>query len=315
MTGLAHPDLNRIAAGTDRFLGRVLVLGRDHHRLPRGLEDGLMAFLRLHATNHARRYRTGIAIDRDSLEAGVRQGFTCVEAALQAAAGDDVEQAIDLLADSDLEDLRRQGWERAWNSLDEMRLESAAHLRGPWPELLDEWRPELERWTTLVPESWTAAGTGGAPEPVDPAAEFARYLHVSERARFLASLPEDALRPLVRRWHPPADFPLLLRHLVAALALDRLRLPVARAGIERFAATCFDGPAMAAPVRGKVLQQLEGHLQAQPPETTEERPTLPVPRGRVTVLDETKGQIELLENAEGPARVNLLKLPGPGLRG
>lgn len=314
MTGLAHPDLNRIAAGTDRFLGRVLVIGRDHHRLPRGLEDGLMAFLRLHATNHARRYRTGIAIDRDSLEAGVRQGFTCVEAGLQAAAGDDVEQAIDLLAAADLEDLRRQGWERAWNTLDEMRLESAAHLRGPWPDLLDEWRPELERWTTLVPESWTAAGTGGAAEPVDPAPEFARYLHVSERARFLGSLPEDALGPLVRRWHPPADFPLLLRHLVAALALDRLRLPVARAGIERFAATCFDGPAMAAAVRGKVLQQLEGHLQAQPPHTTRDRPVLPVPRGRVTVLDETKGQIELLENADGPARIALLQLPGPGLR-
>lgn len=314
MTGLAHPDLNRIAAGTDRFLGRVLVLGRDHHRLPRGLEDGLMAFLRLHATNHARRYRTGIAIDRDSLEAGVRQGFTCVEAGLQAVAGDDVEQAIDLLADSDLEDLRRQGWERAWNTLDEMRRESAAHLGGPWPELLDEWRGELERWTTLVPESWTAAGAGGAPVPVDPPAEFARYLHVSERARFLGSLPEDALRPLMRKWHPPADFPLLLRHLVAALALDRLRLPVARAGIERFTATCFDGPAMAAVVRGKVLQQLEGHLRAQPPDTTRDRPILPVPRGRVTVLQETAAQIELLENAEGPARIALLKLPGPGRR-
>ena len=314
MTGLAHPDLNRIPAGTDRFLGRVLVIGRDHHRLPRGLEDGLMAFLRLHATNHARRYRTGIAIDRDSLEAGVRQGFTCVEAGLQAAAGDDVEQAIDLLADSDLENLRRQGWERAWNSLDQMRRESAAHLRGPWPELLDEWRPELERWTTLVPESWTAAGAGGAPEPVDPAAELARYLHVSERARFLGSLPEDALRPLVRKWHPPADFPLLLRHLVAALALDRLRLPVARAGIERFTAACFDGPAMAAAVRAKVLQQLEAHLEARPPDTTGERPTLPLTRGRVTILVETVEQIELLENADGPERIALLQLPGPGRR-
>ena len=313
MTGLAHPDLNRIAAGTDRFLGRVLVLGRDHHRLPRGLEDGLMAFLRLHATNHARRYRTGIAIDRDSLEAGVRQGFTCVEVALQAAAGDDVEQAIDLLSAADLEDLRRQGWERAWNSLDEMRRESAAHLRGPWSALLDEWRPELERWTTLVPESWTAAGAD-APMPVDPPAEFARYLHVSQRARFLDSLPEDALHPLVRKWHPPADFPLLLRHLVAALALDRLRLPVARAGLERFAATCFDGPAMAAAVRGKVLRQLQAHLEARPPDAPRDRPTLPLPRGQVTVLHETKGQIELLENADGPARIALLKLPGPGRR-
>ena len=314
MTGLAHPNLNRIAAGTDRFLGRVLVLGRDHHRLPPGLEGGLMAFLRLHATNHARRYRTGIAIDRDSLEAGVRQGFACVEAGLQAAAGDDVERAIDLLAAADLEDLRRQGWERAWNTLDEMRRESAAHLRGPWPELLDEWRGELERWTTLVPESWTAAGTGGAPEPVDPAAELARFLHVSERARFLASLPDDALRPLVRKWHPPADFPLLLRHLVAALALDRLRLPVTRAGIERFTATCFDGPAIAAAVRAKVLQQLEAHLEARPPETTGERPTLPAPRGRVTILVETVEQIVLLENADGPARIALLQLPGPGRR-
>ena len=313
MTGLAHPDLNRVAAGTDRFLGRVLVIGRDHHRLPPGLEDGLMAFLRLHATTHARRYRTGIAIDRDSLEAGVRQGFTCVEAGLQAAAGDDVARAIDMLAAADLEDLRRQGWERAWNTLDEMRRESAAHLRGPWPKLLEEWRPELERWTTLVPESWTAAA-GGAPEPVDPQAEFARYLHVAERARFLGSLPEDALRPLPRRWHPPADFPLLLRHLVAALALDRFRLPVGKTAIDRFAATCFDDPAMAAATRTKVLQQLEGHLRAQPPGTGGGPPTLPLPRGRVTVLAEAKGQIELLEKADVAGRIGLLRLPGPGHR-
>ena len=311
MTGLARPDLNRIAAGTDRFLGRTLVLGREHHRLPPGLEDGLMAFLRLHATTHARRYRTGIAIDRDSLEAGVRQGFTCVEAGLQAAAGDDVAKAIDLLAAADLEDLRRQGWERAWNSLDEMRRESAAHLRGPWPELLEEWRPELERWTTLVPESWTAAGAG---EPVDPAAEFGRYLHVAERARFLGSLPEDALRPLPRRWHPPADFPLLLRHLVAALALDRFRLPVARAGLERFAALCFEGPAMAAATRAKVLQELKNHLEAHQPEADPKRPTLALPRGRVTVPQETVEQIELLEKADVGGRIELLRLPGPGRR-
>ena len=312
MTGLAHPDLNRVAAGTDRFLGRVLVIGRDHQRLPRGLEDGLIAFLRLHATNHARRYRTGIALDRDSLEAGVRQGFACLEAALQAAAGDDVEQAIDLLAAADLEDLRRQGWERAWNTLDEMRRESAAHLRSPWSPLLDEWSPELDRWTTLVPESWTA---GGAPEPVDPPAEFARYLHVSDRARFLDSLPEDALRPLLRRWHPPADFPLLLRHLVAALALGRLRLPVARTSIERFATSCFDGQAMAAATRAKVLEQLEGHLQAHRPDADSERPTLPPPPGGVTVLQETVEQIELLQRADVPGRIVLLQLPGPARRG
>ena len=315
MTGLAHPDLNRIAAGTDRFLGRVLVIGRDHHRLPRGLEDGLVAFLRLHATNHARRYRSGIAVDRDSLEAGVRQGFTCVEVALQAAAGDDVEQAIDLLAAADLEDLRRQGWERAWNSLDEMRRGSAAHLGGPWAALLDEWSPELERWTTLVPESWTAAGSDGAPEPVDPPAELARYLHVAERARFLESLPEDALRPLLRKWHPPADFPLLLRHLVAALALDRLRLPVALSSLERFAASCFEGRAMASATRAKVLQQLEAHLEARPPDAAQERPTLPLPRGGVTVLQETAEQIELLERSDAAGRIAMLQLPGPGRSG
>ena len=315
MSSLAHPDLNRIAAGTDRFLGRVLLIGRDHDRLPRGLEDGLMAFLRLHATAHARRYRTGIAVDRDSLDAGVRQGFTCVEAALQAAAGDDVAQAIDLLAAADLEDLRRQGWERAWNTLDEMRRESAGHLRSRWSALLDEWIPELERWTTLVPESWTAAGTGGDPEPVDPGAEFARFVHVSERVRFLDSLPEDALRPLVRRWHSPADFPLLLRHLVAALALDRLRLPVARAGIERFARACFEGSAMETATRAKVLQEMKNHLEAHQPEADPKRPTLPLPRGRVTVLDETEGQIELFEKADGPARIGLLQLPGPARRG
>ena len=314
MTGLAHPDLNRIAAGTDRFLGRVLVIGRDHGRLPRGLEDGLVAFLRLHATNHARRYRTGIAVDRDSLEAGVRQGFTCVEAGLQAAAGDDVEQAIDLLAAADLEDLRRQGWERAWNSLDEMRRGSAAHLASPWSALLDEWTPELERWTTLVPESWTAAGTGGAPEPVDPPAELVRYLHVSERAGFLDSLPEDALRPLLRRWHPPADFPLLLRQLVAALALDRLRLPVARSGLERFTGSCFEGRAMGASTRAKVLEQLDSHLQAHRPDADGDRPTLPRPADRVTLLQETAEQIELLERADAAGRIGLLQLPGPGRR-
>ena len=315
MTGLAHPDLSRIAAGTDRFLGRVLVIGRDHGLLPRGLEDGLVAFLRLHATNHARRYRTGIAVDRDSLEAGVRQGFTCVEAGLQAAARDDVERAIDLLAPADLEDLRRQGWERAWNSLDEMRRGSAAHLASPWSALLDEWTPELERWTTLVPESWTAAGTGGAPEPVDPPAELARYLHVSERARFLDSLPEDALRPLLRRWHPPADFPLLLRHLVAALALDRLRLPVAPSSLERFEGACFEGPRMEPATRAKVLQQLESHLQGHRPEADPKRPTLPLPRGRVTILQECAEQIELLERSGAAGRVGLLQLPGPARRG
>ena len=155
---------------------------------------------------------------------------------------------------------------------------------------------------------------GADPEPVDPAAEFARYLHVSERVRFLDSLPEDALRPLLRKWHPPADFALLLRHLVAALALDRLRLPVARAGLERFASACFEGSAMPAATRAKVFQQLEGHLKAQPPDTARERPTLPLPRGRVTVLNETAGQIELLEKADGSARISLLQLPGPARR-
>ena len=71
---------------------------------------------------------------------------------------------------------------------------------------------------------------------------------------------------------------------------------------------------MAAGTRAKVLQQLEDHLQALPPGTGGEPPTLPSPRGRVTVLQETMAQIELLEKAEGPARIALLQLPGPGRR-
>ena len=265
MNALEHADLNRLAVDTDRFLGRVLLIGRDHERLPAGLEEALFAFLRAHTMSHARRHRQGLSMTRDTMEAGLRQGFLCIEEGLRLDADGDVERAIELLGQGDFESLRRAGWERLWTCLDQIRRGAQEVLGSPSLTILEEWRADLARWATIVPETWTAQTESADAVPVEPTQEYAEFLAVRERAQFLEGLPSASRRGLLEKWPANAEYSRFVRHLIAALALGCAELPLGAVDIRRFAEECFAPTGMLPAARLTVVEQVQQQLSALGP--------------------------------------------------
>lgn len=305
MKALEHADLNRIAVDTDRFLGRVLLIGREHELLPAGLEEALFAFLRVHTLSHARRHRRGLGMARDTMEAGLGQGFACIEEGLRSDTDSDVERAIERLARGDFEALRRAGWERLWTCLDQMRQGSQEVLGSPSLAILEEWRVDLERWATIVPETWTAQTEAGESAPVEPTGEYLEYRAISDRARFLDGLPSASRRDLLDRWPPNAQYSRFVRHLIAALALGCAELPLGKANIRRFTQDCFTQNRMRPEVRLAVLDQLQQHLGASGSAADAPDPDASTP----TITDDVEGEIARLEAADAEDRSSLLALP------
>jgi len=327
MNALQHADLNRLAADTDRFLGRVLLIGRDHERLPTGLEEALFAFLRAHTMSHARRYRQGLGMARDTMEAGLRQGFLCIEEGLRLGTDGDVERGIEQLGQGDFESLRRAGWEHLWTCLDQMQRGSREVLGGPCLPILEEWRVDLERWSTIVPETWAAQTASGDTVPVEPTEEYAEYLAVWDRAQFLDGLPSASRRGLLEKWPANAEYSRFVRHLIAALALGCTELPLGATDIRRFAEECFTPTGMLPAIRLAVVEQVQEQLHGLEPDAVapdanpglramepavgapEADPGLRAEPSAATVLSDVEGEIARLEATDPEDRRALLALP------
>jgi hypothetical protein len=134
---------------------------------------------------------------------------------------------------------------------------------------------------------------------------------VSDRARLFDSLPDEALRGLLKRWSDTADFPLFLRQLIAALALGKLRLPLSKGEVEAFVDTGFDDEGMVSSQREAVIQQVETHLRQSLFAVDRGRPSLPPPDDVVGIGQELRQEIVRLSGADPQTRLRLLQLPKP----
>ncbi|MEW6752354.1 MAG: hypothetical protein AB1505_15425 [Candidatus Latescibacterota bacterium] len=299
---LLRPDLNLLPAGEESFVGRAAALGSRYGRLPASYPDRLMGYLRLRATAHARRHRTGIRLEREGLEAGIRQSVACLDLALGEASVGDLNAAAEVLATSDLESLRRRGWEIAFGRLEEMRRQSRRLLGLPHAALLAEHRAGLKRWSTVVPETWQGRDLGGEAADVDPQVDWAAFLQVQWRAQFVASLPEPAVQELLGHRRSGCTFAGLLRRMVVAVGLDRPSLVVHAEELRRFAELVMDGGRIRPEAARRIGEEIAGHA----------RQALAEPAARQLVVQEVEAAMAALHGCAGAQLAEWLRGPRPG---
>lgn len=284
MTTLMHPDLNRVKPDTDSFLGMALTLGLQYQKLPESFTDMLMAYLRTQGLGFAQRFRTGIAVGREGLEQGTRQALTCVDIGLEAMAEGDLNTAVTLLAHGDLESLRREGWDRAFGWLQEIQEQSRALRDRLEAHFLQEYRSQIDCWSRIVPETWTAHDPGAEEDVVlDPRSEHEAFTELGGRAAFLRSLPRGPLRRLSDSTASGMQFSSVLRHLILAVALDREELIAHPEAIDRFR-HCFADGRMHAHIVQRVLDQITAHARSCLDQTS-----------RARILADVKEEITSLE--------------------
>jgi hypothetical protein len=244
MSGLASIDLNQIGVDAESFLGRALALGREFEKLPPGAESGLATYLRLQGTLFARRYRSGIALDRDGLAQGVRRAFISIELALEEEAQADLNRAVDLLGQPGYEGWRKKGWELAHYRLEEMRRGSLDWSDGPKILLLKDCRAEIEVWTRIETEAWQstdfAQDDAGERVQLDPRRDYLRFKQVECQAVFAASLPSGAVADLLEVEPEGITFGALLRQALAGVLLGVERLLLTGAESATAALVCKD---------------------------------------------------------------------------
>ena len=279
MRSLSLADLNRLDADVDSFLGRALALGHQVDRLPDAIADVLMAFLRMHGLAYAQRYRAGISVGRDVLERGITQALNCLDMGLAKAADGDVDEAVALLEGGDFERLRKLGWELAFQRLVEMRELCAECCRRGGLRFQLETRDEIETWSRIVPETWTAVGETEEVE-VDPRLDFDEFTTIRTRVAFVASLPATPLEQLAAAAGGSLPFPSLLQHLVVTLAADRKSLLVDKRVAARMRTRLNEDPTflhLALPMIAQQAQVLDG------------------PAARDQIIREAAEQIEFLQ--------------------
>ena len=284
MSTLMRPDLNQVRPDVDSFLGQALALGRQFEQLPESITDTLMAYLRARGLGFAQRHRSGIAIGRQGLEQGVIQALTCVDLGLEQAATGDLNRAVELLASGDFESLRQQGWDQAFARLQEMQQQSCDLLEQEEVLILQDFRPQIERWSRVVPETWISRNPEGEEEPVDPRQDDPVFAELVEQLAFLRSLPQGPLGRLLEAAPEVGSFGQVLQYLVLALALDQEELVPDQRAVTRFQ-DCFAHEQMLPQVKQKVLGMLEAHLEK----------SLADPAGRTRIRTEVEVEIALLE--------------------
>lgn len=287
MDKLAQPDLNQIPFEADSFLGKTLAAGRQYERLPEYLGDVLMAYLRAQSLAFAQRYRTGIAIGRERLERGLKQAFVCVELGLEERSGGDLNQAVGLLADGDLESLRKRGWELALARLTQMRAQTRAWDQCREVFFLRENNDQLRQWRQLVPESWTTRDLEGQEIWLDPCRDYLCFQGLESRLVFLRSLPAASLEGLLQAAPGGRNFADVLRQLVLVLALGLEQLVVEQSEVVCFQHTCFTAGKMLPAVKDQVLGLFVAHLEK----------TLPAGRENAAIIQVLHAQIDALEQA------------------
>jgi|GEM_PF-895065 hypothetical protein len=299
MSYLIRPDLNQVPLDADSFLGRVIGLGRQFERLPERFLDTLMAFLRIRGREQAQRRRTGIRIERENLERGIKQAVICMELALEEEAGEDVDKAVEVLARGEFELLYKHGWELAAARLIEMRTGASQLLRRPEAIWMQEFTAQVRTWTGIVPETWTGTDQEGEEVRIDPQEEFIAFQQVCARLAFLRSLPQGAMRELLKEEEEGGSFARLLRRLILAVGLERESLVIDEEQRGCFAETCMVGGKLHAEVRANISNQVGAHLKG----------ALVEERDRVLIVGEVE---EALAELEGLAAEDLGDWGSPG---
>ena len=279
MNRLARVDLNQVPLDHNSFIGQVVAAGLEYEQLPPRFMDSLRAYLRIRGLGFAQRNRTGIALGRDQLRQGMEQGLACMDLALEEASGGDLNAAVTKLVSDPFDALYKQGWERAFQRLKELRQQARALVGcselGFWPDL----RPKVEALTKLVPETWTG------PSDIDLRADGQMLQELTGKVAFVRSLPQPSVAALLEQ--VDVDFAGVLHRVILALALGRVELKVNETQVSRFCAECFDEDGLRPHVRRQVLDQFVGHLDNAVADADV--------RGRIA--DELGAEIAVLEQA------------------
>ena len=252
MSRLARVDLNQVPLDRNSFIGQVVAAGLEYEQLPPRFMDSLQAYLRIRGLGFAQRNRTGIALGRDQLRQGMEQGLACMDLALEEASGGDLNAAVAKLVSAPFDALYKQGWERAFQRLKEMRQQARALVGCPelgfWPNL----QPKVAALAKLVPETWTG------PSAIDLRADGQMLQELTGKVAFVRSLPQPSVAALLEQ--VDVDFAGVLHRVILALALGRAELIAKKEHVSRFRAECFDAGGLCPHVRRQVLAQLVGHL-------------------------------------------------------
>ena len=281
MSRLARVDLNQVPLDRQSFIGQVVAAGLEYEQLPPRFMDALRAYLRIRGLGFAQRNRTGIALGRDQLRQGMEQGLACMDLALEEESGGDLNAAVAKLARDPFDALYKQGWERAFQRLEEMRQQARALVGCPelgfWPDL----QPKVAALAKLVPETWTG------PSAIDLRADGQTLQELTGKVAFVRSLPQPSVTALLEQVE--VDFAGVLHRVILALALGRAELVVNEAQVSRFRAECFTADGLCPHVRRQVLDQFVRHLE----DTVEDADV------RARIADELGAEIEVLERAAG----------------
>ena len=279
MSRLARVDLNQVPLDRHSFIGQVVAAGLEYEQLPPRFMDSLQAYLRIRGLGFAQRNRTGIALGRDQLRQGMEQGLACMDLALEEKSGGDLNAAVAKLVSDSFDALYKQGWERAFQRLKEMRQQARALVDCPelgfWPDL----QPKVAALAKLVPETWTG------PSAIDLRADGQMLQELTGKVAFVRSLPQPSVAALLEQ--VDVDFAGVLHRVVLALALGRAELVAKEEHVSRFRAECFDAGGMLPLARRQVLDQFIAHLED----------TVADADVRVRIADELGAEIEVLEQA------------------
>ena len=281
MSRLARVDLNQVPLDHSSFIGQVVAAGLEYEQLPPRFMDSLRAYLRIRGLGFAQRNRTGIALGRDQLRQGMEQGLACMDLALEEASGGDLNAAVAKLVSDPFDALYKQGWERAFRRLKEMRQQARALVGCPelgfWPDL----QPKVAALAKLVPATWTG------PSAIDLRVDGQMLQELTGKVAFVRSLPQPSVAALLEQ--VDVDFAGVLHRVILALALGRAELVAKKEHVSRFRAECFDEGGMHSQVRRQVLDQFVGHLE----DTVEDVDV------RERIADELGAEIGVLEQAAG----------------
>ena len=279
MSRLARVDLNQVPLDHHSFIGQVVAAGLEYEQLPPRFMDSLRAYLRIRGLGFAQRNRTGIALGHDQLRQGMEQGLACMDLALEEASDGDINAAVTKLVSDPFDALYKQGWERAFQRLKEMRQQARALVGCPelgfWPGL----QPKVAALAKLVPETWIG------PSAIDLRADGQMLQELTGKVAFVRSLPQPSVAALLEQ--VDVDFAGVLHRVILALALERAELVAKKEHVSRFCAECFDAGGLCPHVRRQVLDQLVGHLED----------TVTDADVRVRIADELGAEIGVLEQA------------------
>ena len=279
MNRLARVDLNQVPLDSSSFIGQVVAAGLEYEQLPPRFMDSLRAYLRVRGLGFAQRNRTGIALGRDQLRQGMEQGLACMDLALEEASDGDLNAAVAKLVSDPFDALYKQGWERAFQRLKEMRQQARALVGCPELGFWLDLRPQVEALTKLVPETWTG------PSDIDLRTDGQMLQELTGKVAFVRSLPQPSVAALLEQ--VDVDFAGVLHRVILALALGRTELKVNETQVSRFCAECFDESGLRPHVRRQVLDQFVGHLDNAVADADV----------RMRIADELGAEIAVLEQA------------------